>query len=266
MNFATLCAQTTQEPTEVYISATNTAVRCPVLLPPVGNKSATAIELHVYGKNSERFLKTPKGAHIYIHGAKLRYDLEARTFSLHGGVIATVNESFPIFNTVILGGRCVKDIDQGDARAFKTTADGLMIANQTLAVNTGRNQSDLFNFYAINSSDDRFNQAELLVNYTHKGTGLTIQGRLVTDSWLDKETKERKVNTKIQLVSMTLGPKVQESSGGIKAQTTTSSDAPQSLWGGKTADEIAEPWGQNVGNNLPDLPGRFEANDANAPF
>lgn len=266
MNFATLCAQTTQEPTEVYISATNTAVRCPVLLPPVGNKSATAIELHVYGKNSERFLKTPKGAHIYIHGAKLRYDLEARTFSLHGGVIATVNESFPIFNTVILGGRCVKDIDQGDARAFKTTADGLMIANQTLAVNTGRNQSDLFNFYAINSSDDRFNQAELLVNYTHKGTGLTIQGRLVTDSWLDKETKERKVNTKIQLVSMTLGPKVQESSGGIKAQTTTSSDAPQSLWGGKTADEIAEPWGQNVGSNLPDLPGRFEANDANAPF
>jgi len=266
MNFATLCAQTTQEPTEVYISATNTAVRCPVLLPPVGNKSATAIELHVYGKNSERFLKTPKGAHIYIHGAKLRYDLEVRTFSLHGGVIATVNESFPIFNTVILGGRCVKDIDQGDARAFKTTADGLMIANQTLAVNTGRNQSDLFNFYAINSSDDRFNQAELLVNYTHKGTGLTIQGRLVTDSWLDKETKERKVNTKIQLVSMTLGPKVQESSGGVKAQTTTSSDAPQSLWGGKTADEIAEPWGQNVGNNLPDLPGRFEANDANAPF
>jgi single-stranded DNA-binding protein len=266
MNFASLCAQTTQEPTEVYISATNTAVRCPVLLPPVGNKSATAIELHVYGKNSERFLKTPKGAHIYIHGAKLRYDLEARTFSLHGGVIATVNESFPIFNTVILGGRCVKDIDKGDARAFKTTADGLMIVNQTLAVNTGRNQSDLFNFYAINSSDDRFNQAELLVNYTHKGTGLTIQGRLVTDSWLDKETKERKVNTKIQLVSMTLGPKVQESSGGVKTQTTTSSDAPQSLWGGKTADEIAEPWGQNVGNNLPDLPGRFEANDANAPF
>jgi single-stranded DNA-binding protein len=266
MNFASLCAQTTQEPTEVYISATNTAVRCPVLLPPVGNKSATAIELNVYGKSSERFLKTPKGSHIYVHGAKLRHDLESRTFSLHGGVIAIVNESFPILNTVILSGRCVKDINEEDKHSFKTTAEGLMIVSQSLSVSTGKGQADLFNFYAINSTTDRFNQAELLANMTRKGTGLTIQGRLITDSWLDKETKERKSNTKIQLVSMTLAPKVQESSGGIKAQTTTSSDAPQSLWGGKTADEIAEPWGQNVGNNLPDLPGRFDSNDANAPF
>jgi len=266
MNFITVCAQTTQEPTEVYISSTNTAVRCPVLLPPVGNKGATPIELNVYGKGTERFLKTPKGAHIYIHGAKLRYNLEGRSFSLHGGIIATVNESFPIFNTVILGGRCVKDIDREDVRAFKTTADGLMITNQTLSVNTGRNQADLFNFYAINSADDRFNQAELLLNMTRKGTGLTIQGRLVTDTWADKETKERKSNTKIQLVSMTLAPKTQESSSALKPHTTSSSDEPQSLWGGRTVEEIAEPWGQNVGNNLPDLPGRFGADNADQPF
>jgi len=105
-----------------------------------------------------------------------------------------------------------------------------------------------------------------LLNMTRKGTGLTIQGRLVTDTWADKETKERKSNTKIQLVSMTLAPKTQESSSAFKPQTTSSSDEPQSLWGGRTVEEIAEPWGQNVGNNLPDLPGRFGTDNADQPF
>jgi hypothetical protein len=41
-----------------------------------------------------------------------------------------------------------------------------MIANQTFSVNTGRNQGDLFNFYAINTAQDKLNQAELLVNFT----------------------------------------------------------------------------------------------------
>jgi hypothetical protein len=59
---------------------------------------------------------------------------------------------------VILAGRCVKDINHEDARSFRTTANGYMICNQTLSVNTGRNQADLFNFYAINSSEDKFNQ------------------------------------------------------------------------------------------------------------
>lgn len=263
MNQVFVCAQTTEVPREVYTSATTTALRCNVLLPPVGNKAPTPIELNVYGKNSERFARIQKGAQIYIHGAKLRFDLESRTYSLHGGVIASVNESFPIFNTVILSGRCVKDIQQDDARAFKTTAEGLMICNQTLSVNTGRNQADLFNFYAINSHEDKLNNAQLLIDFTRKGTGLTIQGRLVTDSWLDKETKERRNATKIQLVSMTLAPK--GSSGpvaDIKSQTTVASpEKVTSLWGGKTADEPTDPWNQASGGGLPDLPGHY----GNAP-
>ena len=262
MNFASLCAQTTQEPTEVYTSATSTAVRCPLLLPPVGNKAPTAIELTLYGKNSERFLKTPKNSHLYVHGAKLKYDTTTRTFSLQGGNIAVVNTSFPIFNTVILSGRCIKDIDKEDERSFKTTAEGLMIANQTLLVSSGRNQADLFNFYAINSADDKFNQAELMVNFTKKGTGLTIQGRLVTDTWSDKATKERKSNTKIQLISMTLGPKSQ---GSDTPKESTEAKVP-SLWGGATAEEIAEPWGQNVGDNLPTLPASFGKPEEFPPF
>ena len=258
MNFASLCAQTTEDPREVYVSATSTAMRCNVLLPPVGNKAPTPIELNVYGKAAERFSRITKNSLVYIHGSKLRFDLETRSYSLHGGIIATVTDTFPIFNTVILSGRCVKDIDQNDPRAFKTSGDGLMICNQTLSVNTGRNQADLFNFYAINTAEDKLNNAELLINFTRKGTGLTIQGRLVTDAWVDKETKEKKTITKIQLVSMTLAPKGSDAgkTKSIQPQTTVASSANvTSLWGGRTADDIAEPWGFGDSNNLPDLPG-----------
>jgi single-stranded DNA-binding protein len=257
MNQAFVCAQLSENPREVFISATSTVFRCIVTLPPVGNKAPTTLEYNSYGKASERFRGLTKGNLVYIHGAKLRYDLESKAYSLHGGVVAQVTETFPILNTIILCGRCVKDIDQGDARAFKTTADGLMIANQTLSVNTGRNQADLFNFYAINSSKDALNNAELLINFTKKGTGLTIQGRLITDSWIDKESREKKNQSKIQLVSMTLAPKGSNSlqdKEGIKPSTTVASDTVAPLWGGKTAEE-SDPWTVNTG--LPDLPGQY---------
>jgi single-stranded DNA-binding protein len=258
MNQTFVCAQTTEVPREVAISATNYAMRCAVLLPPVGNKAPTPIELNVYGKAAERFARTTRGAQIYIHGAKLRFDLESRTYSLHGGIIATVDESFPILNTVILSGRCVKDIDHEDARAFKTTADGLMICNQTLSVNTGRNQADLFNFYAINTAQDKLNNAELLVNFTRKGIGLSIQGKLITDSWLDKETRERRTVTKIQLVSMTLAPKTDNGQRSIQPQATVASEGEAaSLWGGKSAEDDSDPWTKTSGGGLPDLPGKY---------
>jgi single-stranded DNA-binding protein len=256
MNFATVCAQLIESPREVYTSATSTAVRCMAQLPPVGNKAPTQIEINVYGKNSERVERLPKNAQIYIHGAKLRFDLESRTYSLHGGTIAQVNDQFPILNTVILSGRCVKDIDTADQRAFKTTASGLMICNQTLSVNTGRNQADLFNFYAINSHEDKLNQAQLLADFTRKGIGLTIQGRLVTDAWKDTESGEKKSATKIQLVSMTLAPKGQDNQRTIAPQTTVNSAEVASLWGGRTAEEDSNPWTQASGG-LPELPGQY---------
>jgi len=258
MNLSFVCAQLSQDPREAFISATSTAIRCMVTLPPVGNKAPTQLEYNAYGKAAERFRDARKGNLVYIHGAKLRYDLDSKSHSLHGGIVTQVAESFPIFNTVILSGRCVKDIHQDDARAFKTTADGLMICNQTLSVSTGRNQADLFNFFAINSSKDALNNAELLVNFTRKGTGLTINGRLITDAWQDKETKERRSNTKIQLVTMTLAPKpntVTEPKPVSTQTTVASENNVTSLWGGRTADEASDPWNQSGG--LPDLPGQY---------
>jgi single-stranded DNA-binding protein len=267
MNFVSVCAQTTETPREVYTSATSTAMRCALLLPPVGNKAPTPIEINIYGKSAERFARISKNSQIFIHGSKLRFDLDSRTYSLHGGIVATVDETFPLFNTVILGGRCVKDIHRDDERAFKTTADGLMICNQTLSVSTGKNQADLFNFYAINTNQDKLNNAELLVNFTRKGVGLTINGRLITDEWTDSQTKERKHATKIQLVSMTLAPKASlpgKEERPIQPQTTVNGENKvASLWGGKTIDD--NPWNDG---GLPDLPGHYgTAPDLeNAPF
>lgn len=259
MNYVDVCAILNENPREVYTSATSSNLCAEVMLPPVGNKAPTLLTFHVYGKACDRFKDFSKGSRIYIHGAKLRFDLESKAYSLHGGVIAQVTEAFPVLNDVILTGRCIKDIDQTDARAFKTTADGLMIANQTISVNTGRNQADLFNFYAINTAQDKLNQAELLVNFTRKGTGITIRGRLVTDAWTDKDSQQRRSITKIQLVQMTLAPKSGESQPkSVVSQTTVAStDNVASLWGGKTAEESVDPWTQASGGGLPDLPGQY---------
>lgn len=259
MNKASFTAQLAEDPREVFISATQSAIRCRVNLPPVGNKASTQLEYNCYGKMSERFRNLTKGAVVYIHSAKLRYDLESKTHSLHGGIIAPVTEAFPLINDVTLAGRCVKDIDQQDVRAFRTTAEGLMICNQTLSVSTGRNQADLFNFFAMNSVQDKLNYAELLANLTRKGTGLTLTGQLVTDSWTDKETKERRSNTRIKLMGMTLAPKTGESQPrAVQPQTTmTAEPTVGALWGGRSAEEPTDPWNQSSGGGLPELPGQY---------
>jgi single-stranded DNA-binding protein len=263
MNYVDVCAILNENPRQVYTSSTTFNYCAEVTLPPVGNKAPTVLVLNVYGKTGDAFRSLSKGNRIYIHGSKLRFDLESKTYSLNGGVVAQVTEAFPVFNDVILTGRCIKDIDQTDARAFKTTADGLMIANQTLSVNTGRNQADLFNFYAINTAQDKFNQAELLVNMTRKGTGLTIRARIVTDAWKDKETNQRRSVTKLQLVQMTLAPKASESqTKQVTSQTTVAStENVASLWGGKTVEESSDPWNAGPNTGLPDLPGQY----GNAP-
>lgn len=259
MNFCSFTAQLTEDPRDAYISATSTSTRCTILIPKVGNKAPTKMEFNVYGKAADRFRQLSKGNIVYIHGAKLRFDLDSKTYSLHGGIIEKVTEAFPLINSVLLCGRCVKDIDREDARAFKTTADGLMICNQTLSVNMGRNQADLFNFYAINTAQDKLNNAELLVNFTRKGTGLTLLARLTTDEWSDRETKERRSLSKLQLVSMTLAPKPSEPQAKAMAPQTTvaSEDKVVSLWGERANTEEEDPWNQTSGGGLPDLPGHY---------
>ena len=258
MNLAFLCAQLLEDPKKIYTSESTSNARCLIGLPPIGNKAVTRIQLTVYGKQVDQLANLRAGHQIYLHGSKLRYDIETKEFRLEGGNFGTVrHEYFPVFNTVILSGRCIKNINRDDDRDYKVTPSGLMICNQSLSVSTGRNQSDIFNFYAINSTEDRNKLAELLKNFTRKGVGLTVQGRLLTDEWKDKMTGQGRSQTKIQLIQMTLGPKTQPSPDAIEPKTNLASGtAPESLWGNQQddsgpaigglpgLDQVGSPWGE----------------------
>jgi len=237
MNKAYLSVQAVEDPKEIYIdqSRTNVIINC--LVPPAANKAPTPVIVYVYGKDDKtRVLSSIKaGSTLFIAGGKLRHDLKTRQHSVHGGSIYAVShQTFGIVNEIILGGRCIKDVDRSDDKQFKTTESGYMVTNQTLSVNTGKQQADLFNLYAINKADDRYNLAELLANMTRKGTGLTICGRLTTDAWTDKSTGQPKTSTKIQVNNMTLAPKA-STPGEVKPSTTMpAGTTPVSLWGGQT--------------------------------
>tara|TARA_B100000519_G_scaffold80895_1_gene69986 strand:+ start:283 stop:1131 length:849 start_codon:yes stop_codon:yes gene_type:complete len=258
MNLAFLCAQLLEDPKKIYTSESTSNARCLIGLPPIGNKAVTRIQLTVYGKQVDQLANLKAGHQIYLHGSKLRYDIDTKEFRLEGGNFGTVShEYFPVFNTVILSGRCIKNINRDDERDYKVTPSGLMICNQSLSVNTGRNQSDIFNFYAINSTEDRNKLAELLKNFTRKGVGLTVQGRLLTDEWKDKMTGQGRSQTKIQLIQMTLGPKTQTNPDAIEPKTNLASGtAPETLWGNQQddsgpamgglpgLDQVGSPWGE----------------------
>ena len=258
MNLAFLCAQLLEDPKKIYTSESTSNARCLIGLPPIGNKAVTRIQLTVYGKQVDQLANLKAGHQIYLHGSKLRYDIDTKEFRLEGGNFGTVShEYFPVFNTVILSGRCIKNINKNDDRDYKVTPSGLMICNQSLSVSTGRNQSDIFNFYAINSTEDRNKLAELLKNFTRKGVGLTVQGRLLTDEWKDKMTGQGRSQTKIQLIQMTLGPKTQAAPDAIEPKTNLASGtAPETLWGNQQddsgpaigglpgLDQVGSPWGE----------------------
>ena len=260
MNLAFLCAQLLEDPKKIYTSESTSNARCLIGLPPIGNKAVTRIQLTVYGKQVDQLANLKAGHQIYLHGSKLRYDIDTKEFRLEGGNFGTVShEYFPVFNTVILSGRCIKNINRDDERDYKVTPSGLMICNQSLSVNTGRNQSDIFNFYAINSTEDRNKLAELLKNFTRKGVGLTVQGRLLTDEWKDKMTGQGRSQTKIQLLQMTLGPKTQAAPDAIEPKTNLASGtAPETLWGNQQddsgpaigglpgLDQVGSPWGETT--------------------
>ena len=242
MNKFYVSVQTIEDPRQVYVDSSRTNVLVNALIPPAKDKAPTPVTLHIYAPvDQARVMQTVKAnCHLFIAGGKLRHNLETREYSIHGGSISLVSpETFPIINEVVLSGRCIKDIDQADARAYKRTDSGYVICNQTLSVNTGKNKADLFNFFAINKADDRFNKADYLSTFTRNGTGLTISGRVVTDAWTDKATGQAKNKTQIQMYDMTLAPKPK--AGTIEPRTELPANTPvQSLWGGQTQGDVPD--------------------------
>ena len=290
MNSAFLSVQALEDPTQVFTSATRTKTQLLVKVPGFGKKVDTVLPLSIWRQeDQQRIMQSIKqGAHLFVAGAKLRHDPKTKEWSLDGGNVYAIRPSeFGIVNEVILSGRCIQDMDKSDPKVFKATESGFIIANQCLAVGVGRQQSELFPFYGINKADDNYNLAMHIGDFTRKGTGLTISGRLATDSWIDNTTGEARTNTKIQLTKMTLAPKAKSTE--IKPRTTIPSGSePASLWGTPpdvinenpdeaghnpeptNSDRPSEPQAVGVGNNsdvwadkMPDLP---SSGDDDQPF
>ena len=233
MNSAFLSVQALEDPAKVFTSATRTTVKMLVKVPGFGKKSDTILPLSIWRQeDQQRIMQSiKKDAHLFVAGARLRHDSVTKEWSLDGGNVYAIRPSeFGIVNEVILAGRCIVDMDKADPKVFKATESGYLIANQCLAVGVGRQQSELFPFYGINKADDSYNLAMHIGDFTRKGTGVTISGRLATDTWIDKATGQQKSGTKIQLTKMTLGPKPKTTE--IKPRTTIASGSePASLWG-----------------------------------
>ena len=115
---------------------------------------------------------------------------------------------------------------------------------------------DRDHFYAINNVDDRIKYAELMCNYTKKGTGATIEGKLVTDVWKDRNTNEQKSQSKIQLVQMTLAPRLD---GYQKPENNYQAPAKK-----ETNDAKPDPYG----DSLPTLSDKYSSQPEleEAPF
>ena len=125
------------------------------------------------------------------------------------------------------------------------------------------------NFYAINGVDDRYCPAKLLPQFTHKGTGLTIQARIGTDSWVDRNSKEVMTRTKLQMIEMTLAPKQESNRGTMGIPSTPMPNEPKpsakpdttSLWNTNETNAAKAEVGlealQNPESGLPDLPGQY---------
>lgn len=85
-------------------------------------------------------------------------------------------------NNVILLGRLTADVD------LRVTTSGKNVASFTLAVDKSGKQEGA-DFFDVTAWDKL---AELLQQYTSKGSKLLVQGRLEQQTWDDKETGKKR--------------------------------------------------------------------------
>ena len=118
-------------------------------------------------------------------------------------------------NQVILLGRITKDIE------LATTTSGKNIANFSLAVDKGNDQASFFDITAWEKT------AEILSQYTRKGSKVLIQGRLDQQTW----EKDGKKNSKVVVIAydVTLLDPKQEGTTTTNIQNTTTAESPIDL-------------------------------------
>ena len=228
MHTAFLVAEVLDDPQIDYLDMNRKITKVPLRLPAIGKRRVdTLIEYHSYKEDCGM----RKGDLVQIMDAKIRHDYKKRTWWLVGGNVEKRLPPCPPSNYCIFSGRVMKDIDVSEPRDYRLTDGGLMIANCSLSVVTGKQESDVIPFVAINGQEDRYKPAQLLCDMAgRKGLGLTIKGCLVTEAWEDKESGERKHKTQLLLKNFTMGPK-QKTEQTIKPRAEIPEGSePKSLW------------------------------------
>lgn len=112
-------------------------------------------------------------------------------------------------NKIIITGRITQDIE------IKVGGSGIEYTNFSVAVDRGRKdkdgnkQTDFFNCTAFSKS------AAFLKQYFRKGDGITIEGRMESDKYTDKDGKNRVTwGVTVEQIEFQLSRKSDSASGG----------------------------------------------------
>ena len=217
MNYVTLTVIATEDARE--IKGKVPAVFCNVEVPPLdyGNYSPTILELKIWGDKREQLASIKKGNKLYIEESELYFDynkeLRLQTNWLKGGNILQVPDHFPNVNTVILAGRCARDLKETD---YQTKANGWVDIEQVLAVWNKQDSPNYYRFKASHNTKNKYgiNYPELICNFLNKKqVAATIRGHIVTDAWTDKNTGESRSSTYLSITrkqGITLGTRTTE--------------------------------------------------------
>jgi len=226
MQLAFLIAEAIDDPRQEYLDMDRQITKISLKVPAVGkNKADTLIEYHSYRND----LGFKRGDIVQVMGAQVRHDYKTREWWMTGGFIEVRTPPCKPMNYLIFAGRCMSDLDATNPRDFRVN-ESFMTANSAISVSAGK-ESDVIPFTAINGSDDRYKLAQLMADMAcRKGKGLTIMGKLVTDTWKNKETGEPVYKTYIKLAKITMAPKT-KSDQEIKPRAEIPEGAePKSLW------------------------------------
>lgn len=119
-------------------------------------------------------------------------------------------------NTVMLLGRLTQDAE------LRTTSNGKNVTEFSLAVDKGNDKADFFNVVAWEKT------AELVSQYTKKGSKVLIQGRLEQQTW----EKDGKKNSKVVVIAFDvtfLDPKTEAGAGRDVLPNDSDMDSPVDL-------------------------------------
>ena len=105
-------------------------------------------------------------------------------------------------NTVMLMGRLTQDAE------LRSTSNGKNVTEFSLAVDKGNDKADFFNVVAWEKT------AELVSQYTKKGSKVLIQGRLEQQTW----EKDGKKNSKVVVVAFDVTFLDSKSEGSSQAE------------------------------------------------